>query len=127
MNRQTETDEITINELFSKIKEWTVYLVSKWKIILIVGILGGAAGLLNAYMKKPVYTASLSFALENQQSNEMGGALGLASQLGFDLGGGGGGIFAGANLIELFKSRSIIEQTLLKPVTIGKKQESFAE
>ena len=127
MNKQTSSDEITLKELVTKTKEWFAYLLSKWMIILTCGLVGAALGLANAYFKKPLYTAALSFALEDQQSGNITSALGLASQLGFDLGGGGGGIFAGANLIELFKSRTMVEQTLLKPVTVNGTTMSFAE
>ena len=122
------SDEITLKEIITQIKEWHAYLLSQWKIILLFGVLGGALGLTYSFMKKPVYTASLSFVLEDQQSGGgIGGALGLASQFGFDFGGSGGGIFAGGNLIELFKSRTIVEQTLLTPVTLDGQTISFAE
>jgi hypothetical protein len=60
----------------------------------------------------------LSFALEDEKSGGggLGSALGLASSLGFDLGGSGGGAFSGSNLNELFKSRAMVEQTLMRPV-----------
>jgi hypothetical protein len=75
-----------------------------------------------------VYTASLSFALEDEKGGGgLGGALGLASSLGLDLGGGGGSIFAGSNLTELFKSRAMVEQTLLSPVVVDGKSISLAE
>ena len=64
------------------------------------------------------------FVLEDEKSNgSLGGAIGLASQFGFDLGGNGGGVFSGDNLLELMKSRSIIEKVLLTTVHIkGKKK-----
>src|SRR5665647_1050885 len=128
MSKQMPSDEITLKEIITQIKEWYAYLLSQWKIILLFGVLGGALGLTYSFMKKPVYTASLSFVLEDQQSGGgIGGALGLASQFGFDFGGSGGGIFAGGNLIELFKSRTIVEQTLLTPVTLDGQTISFAE
>jgi hypothetical protein len=51
----------------------------------------------------------------------------LASTLGLDLGGGGGSIFTGSNLTELFKSRAMVEQTLLSPVVVDGKAISLAE
>jgi hypothetical protein len=71
----------------------------------------------------------LSFALEDEKSGGggLGGALGLASSFGIDLGGGGGSIFTGSNLTELFKSRSMVEQTLMTPVTVNGKEISLAE
>lgn len=128
MNKQISADEITFKELISKIMGWYFYLHSNWKIILLFGIAGGILGFTYSLTQKPVYTASLSFALEDQQqAGGLSGALGLASQFGFDIGGGGGGIFAGANLIELFRSRSMVEQTLMSPVAFEGKTISFAE
>ncbi|MBC7888544.1 MAG: lipopolysaccharide biosynthesis protein [Ferruginibacter sp.] len=129
MSNQIPNDEVTAKEVITKIKEWYTYLLSKWMVILLFGITGGLLGLTYSFMQKFVYTASLSFALEDQEQGGAmsSGALGLASQFGFDIGETRGGIFAGANLIELFKSRSMVEQTLLSPVTIGGKTISFAE
>jgi hypothetical protein len=128
MNEQVPNDEISLKELLEKAKEWYVYLLSQWKIIVLAGIVGAALGLTYSFTKKPVYTATLSFALEDEKSGGgLGGALGLASSFGIDLGGGGGSIFTGSNLTELFKSRSMVEQTLLTPVTVNGKVISLAE
>lgn len=123
-----ESDEISLKELIEKGKEWFAYLLSQWKIILLAGIVGAVLGLTYSFIKKPVYTATLSFALEDEKSGGgLGGALGLASSFGIDLGGGGGSIFTGSNLTELFKSRAMVEQTLLSPVLIDGKKISLAE
>jgi hypothetical protein len=90
-------------------------------------MIGAVLGLAYSFSKKPVYTATLSFALEDEKSSGLGGALGLASSFGIDLGGGGGSIFTGSNLTELFKSRSMVEQTLLSPVVVDGKTISLAE
>jgi hypothetical protein len=127
MNKEIPNDEISLQELINKSKEWFSYLLSQWKIILLAGIIGAGLGLAYSYSKKPIYTASLSFVLEGEQSG--GGGLGsLASSFGFDLGGSGnGGIFAGSNLTELFKSRNMVEQTLLTAVTLNGNTISLAE
>ena len=128
MNEQNTNDEISLKELLEKAKEWWSYLLSQWKIILLAGIIGAALGLAYSFIKKPIYTATLSFALEDEKSGGgLGSALGLASSFGIDLGGGGGSIFTGSNLTELFKSRSMVEQTLLSPVVVGGKTISLAE
>ncbi len=91
-------------------------------------IFGAILGLTYSFMKKPVYTATLSFALEDEKSGGgLSGALGLASSFGFDLGSSGGSIFTGSNLTELFKSRKMVEQTLLTPVVVNDKTISLAE
>jgi hypothetical protein len=123
-----DNDEISLKELIEKGKEWYSYLLSQWKIIVLAGIIGAVLGLTYSFIKKPVYTATLSFALEDEKSGGgLGSALGLASSLGLDLGGGGGSIFTGSNLTELFKSRAMVEQTLLSPVVIDGKTISLAE
>lgn len=120
-------DEISLKELIGKGKEWFNYLLSQWKIIILAGIVGALLGLGYSFSKKPTYTASLSFALEDEKSGGIGSALGIASSFGLDLGGSGGNIFTGSNLTELFKSRSMVEQTLLRPVVVDGKTISLAE
>jgi hypothetical protein len=125
---ETPNDEITLKELLLKTKEWYTYLLSQWKMIVLSGIVGALLGLGYSFYKKPVYTASLSYAVEDgKTSGGLGGALGLASSFGLDLGGSSGGAFSGSNLMELFKSRAMVEQTLLAPVTQNNKTISLAE
>ncbi len=120
-------DEFSIKELIYKIHDWWGYLLSKWLVILISGIIGGALGLTYAYLKKPIYKAELSFALEDDKSGGLGAAAGLASQFGFDVGGSSGGAFSGDNLLELMKSRSMVEKTLLTTVNVEGKKQTLAE
>jgi hypothetical protein len=128
MDRQIANDEISLKELIQKVKEWYNFLLSQWKTVLLAGVIGAVLGLTYSFIKKPVYTATLSFALEDEKSGGgLGSALGLASSFGLDLGGGGGSIFTGSNLTELFKSRRMVEQTLLTEVTINGKNISLAE
>lgn len=125
---EVQNDEISLKELIEKGREWFSYLLSQWKVIVLAGIVGAGLGLAYSFSKKPVYTASLSFALEDEKGGGgLGSALGLASSLGLDLGGGGGSIFTGSNLTELFKSRAMVEQTLLSPVVVDGKAISLAE
>lgn len=118
----SEQEEISLKELILKIQEWYKFLLSKWKNILIAGILGSVLGLSYSFVKKPIYTANLTFALEEKSAN--GGGLGaIASQFGFNIGGSEGGAFTGDNIIELLKSRYIIEKTLLTEVEINGKKD----
>lgn len=128
-NMETQNDEITLKELLEKAKEWYFYLLSQWKIIVLAGVVGSAIGLTYSIFKKPIYTATLSFALEDEKQGGggLGSALGLASSFGLDLGGSAGGAFSGANLNELFKSRSMVEQTLMQQVVAGTDTISLAE
>ena len=104
---QFDNDEISLKELILKIKEWYQFLLTQWKLIILMGVIGGVIGFTYAYFQKPTYKAVLTFALEEYKGGgAMSGALGLASQFGFDIGGSGGGAFAGSNLIELMITAS---------------------
>jgi len=121
-------DEISVKELITKLKEWYAYFLGQWKVIFLAGIIGGSIGVTYSFFQKPTYIATLSFALEDEKGGGgLGGALGLASSFGLDIGGSGGGIFTGTNLTELFKSRSMVEKTLLSPVKLDGKVISLAE
>lgn len=124
---EAPNDEISLKDLIIKIGEWVSYLKTKWLVIFLAGVFGASVGFMYAYQQKPVYTAILSFALEDEKSGGgLSGAMGLASSLGIDLGTGAGGAFSGANLIELMKSRTLVEKALLNPITINNKQQSLA-
>jgi uncharacterized protein involved in exopolysaccharide biosynthesis len=127
--KNTAEDEISLKELIFKIKDWYRFLLTKWVVIVASGIIGGAIGVGYAFTKKATYTASLSFALEDEKQGGGGlsGALGLASSLGIDLGTSAGGAFSGANLIELLKSRNIVEKALLNPIAVHGKTQSLAQ
>jgi hypothetical protein len=130
----TENEDLTFKQIVLFLKEWISFLKSKVILILIIGVIGALLGLISAISSKTKYNALLTFALEDDKSSSPSGgggissALGLASSFGIDLGGaGGGGIFASANLIELMKSRFIIEKTLLSAITIDDKTISLAD
>jgi hypothetical protein len=127
-NNNVVNDEISLKELILKLQEWCKFLLTKWLIILFAGILGGALGLTYAIIKKPIYTAEITFVLEEGESGGgLGQYAGLASMVGIDLGGGGGGIFKGDNILELYKSRRMISETLLAKDTFENKQQLLVE
>lgn len=122
-------EEISFKELILLVKEWVVYFRSQWVVIAIIISLGGGLGVVYAVFSKPSYTGTLSFVIEDdKQSSGLGGALGLASQFGFDLGGSsGGGAFSGGNLLELMKSRTVLEMTLLTPIVMNNFRTTLAD
>jgi hypothetical protein len=124
--QQIDNDEISLKELIQKIQEWIAYLKTKWKLIIGIAALGGIIGFVYASFQKTSYLATTTFVLEEDKGGG-GGAMTLASSFGFDLGGGGGGLFSSSNIIELMKSRLVIEQTLLNPIVVGGKEMSLIE
>ena len=127
--QQIDNDEISLKELIQKIQAWIVYLKTQWKLIIGILALGGIIGFLYASFQKPNYLATTTFVLEEDKAGGggLGGALGLASSFGLDLGGGGGGLFTSSNIIELMKSRLVVEKTLLNPVKVSGKEISLAD
>jgi uncharacterized protein involved in exopolysaccharide biosynthesis len=126
--QQIDNDEISLKELIQKIQEWVAYLKTQWKLIIGIAALGGIIGFVYASFQKPTYLATSTFVLEEDKGGGgLGGAMGLASSFGFDLGGGGGGLFTSSNIIELMKSRLVVEKTLLKPVQVADKEISLAD
>lgn len=109
-----QQEEISLKDLLIKGKEWFDYLIAKFKFIFLCGIIGALLGLGYSFFKKPIYKATLTFALEDEKSSG-GLSSALAGQFGLDLGSSGGGMFAGGNLMELFKSRKMVEKALLNP------------
>jgi uncharacterized protein involved in exopolysaccharide biosynthesis len=124
-----DSDEISLKELIEKIKQWVAYLKTQWKIIFMVAFIGTVIGFVYASFQKPIYKATLTFVLEEDKGGGggLGGALGLASSFGFDLGSSAGGAFSGSNLTELMKSRRMVEKTLLSPIEYNGKQISLAD
>ena len=124
---QIDKDEISLKELIQKIQEWIAYFKTQWKLIIGIAALGGITGFVYASFQKPSYLATTTFVLEEDKGGGMGGAMGLASSFGFDLGGGGGGLFTSSNISELMTSRLVVEKTLLNPVQIAGKEISLAD
>lgn len=110
-------DKITLRELINRMISWFEIFRSKWRFILIVVIIGAVLGALASMIKKPVYTAETTFVLEETSMGGMGNMSGIASLLGFNIGslGSGTGLFQGDNIMELYKSESMISKTLLSP------------
>ena len=111
-------DEITLTDIWIKLQQWWAYLWKRKFWILAIALLGSIGGYLKVKTADPVYSATLTFSLE--QGGKGGSNLaGLASQFGFSMGGDGGGMFSGENLLTLMKSRRMVEDVLLTPVLIG--------
>ncbi|MDO9254786.1 MAG: Wzz/FepE/Etk N-terminal domain-containing protein [Bacteroidales bacterium] len=122
-----KSNEISFKEIINQGKEIWQFLWSKWVIILIVGLLGGAIGFTLSFIVKPKYTAKLTFAVANDKSNPLGAYSGLASMAGIDLGGGGSDLFSSDNIMDLMKSKRMIENTLLSPIEVDGKNMTLIE
>ncbi len=118
-----------MKEILDRIADNWRFLLKSWKIIVIIGLLGGAAGLGASFLIKPKYKAYLTFILDEESKAGGGGLASLASSIG--LGGAmpsEGGLFNTPNMLEFLKTRSLVEKTLLKPVKSKKySKKTYAE
>jgi len=121
-------DEISFKDVILKLRRAFKYLKSKWLIILCFGIAGALIGVAYATFKKPQYTAKCTFVLDEGSSHSsLGQYAGLASLAGIDLSNNGGGLFEGDNILELYKSRTMIEKALLSNASFDGKTYSIIE
>ena len=112
----TGTETIKYSELKAVVQRFTKYFISQYKIIFLVTIITSALGLLYGKLQPSTYKATSTFIVEDKSGKGGGGLSGLASQFGIDVGGltgGGAGLFDGDNILEIIKSRAIIEKVLL--------------
>ncbi|MDB5112732.1 MAG: hypothetical protein JWR67_3846, partial [Mucilaginibacter sp.] len=111
-----EFNQDTIKFWQAKAVDVLSYLLKKWYFLLLTTILGALIGYYTFKKIKPTYTANINFVLSTDQRGNNGLA-GLAAQLGFDATTGSSeNIFSGDNIIELFKSRSLIGTALMSEV-----------
>lgn len=124
MTQNNYNDEITLKEIFNRIKNIYSFIYSQKKNIIYITLLCSLIGFIYSYKKVDLYVAELTFTVESDKPMYLGGS--LASILGFDLGGTNeSGVFSSYNIIELFKSRRMVEKVLLQ--TTPYKQTTFAE
>ncbi|MCK7558119.1 hypothetical protein MKQ70_25175 [Chitinophaga sedimenti] len=122
------SNEIPVKVVFQMLIDWYRYFLRNWIIILIGGLVGALVGLSYSILKPTKYAAELTFVLEDSKGPGLGNIMGLASQMGFDLGGGASsGVFSGDNILAFLKSRLIVEEALLSKVNIKGKEQSLAD
>ena len=98
-----------------------------WLLFLIIGILAGAGGIVYSILHKPEYKSHLTFALDDDGNGSgMGNLLGLASQFGFSFG-SSKDIFSGDNILEIIKSRRMVEKVFLSIDTFNNKPFTLIE
>jgi hypothetical protein len=86
----------------------------KWKTVILFVLMGASVGLGWGLLHPEKFQARMLIAVEDDDSN---GWQNLLSQFGIDVGGNNpGGIFKGESLVRLFKTRSRVEDMLLKEV-----------
>src|ERR1700744_5091761 len=113
--------EVSVSDVIGKLRFWNRYFISRWKLIIGITFFAACVGLAYAMIKKPVYVAESTFVLEEGDQSGLSQYSGLASMVGINLSGGSNGLFAGDNIIELYKSRTMLQRTLLSKCVFNSK------
>ncbi len=113
---------LKVNDVMDELQAFLVYLLSKAKLFLGLMALGLLLAFVYSLIQQPKFEAKASFILEEKSGGMGGGLSGLASQFGFDVGSltGSAGLFAGDNILDIIKSRTIIEKVLLTKLDSSK-------
>ncbi len=128
----TPQQTIKYPELKVLVGQFFKYALSQYKLFLIVCTVTAALGLVYGKLQPHTYKATSTFIVEDKSGSRGGGLSELASQFGIDVGGltgGGAGLFDGDNILEILKSRAIIEKVLLTKIQedIPQKNTTLAE
>lgn len=114
---------VNLGDVVASLQAFMRYLFSRIKLFLLLAALGALLAIAYYFWQKPSYEGSVSFILEEKSSGMGGGLSGLASQFGIDIGsltGGNSGLFAGDNILDILKSRLIVEKVLLSKTDSSK-------
>ena len=121
----SNTEESTLKDVILSIRDYRKELKKKFILISSVLIISIILGLVYSSIQKDKFEAVLSFIVEGKsEGSNLSSLSGMASQFGLDLNGGSpASSFSQQNVIELFKSRKIIESTLSKSCIVNNKED----
>jgi uncharacterized protein involved in exopolysaccharide biosynthesis len=128
----TSTGPQTIKypELKSVLNRFLNYFISQYKLVLYITLISTILGFLYGKFQPSSFKATTTFIVEDKSGKGAGGLSGLASQFGIDAGGltgGGAGLFDGDNVLEIIKSRGIIEKVLLTKMDNASNGQTIAD
>ena len=107
----TKKSSVSLGEVLSYIKKYWNHLWKKKWIVVAAGIICAVLGYIYVYNKTIKYSANYVFTVGGDTPTTAG--LSITSLLG--MGGSSMNAFSGDNVLELLKSRNMIENTLLSP------------
>lgn len=121
-------EEISPKKIILQVQQAGYYVLSKWGWILLSAFVMGLVGATRAYLKKPMYTAGISFALDEGAVPAKSGVSQISAELGLSPNLDAGGVFSSpTNIVELVQSRLLIEKTLRSNVDLNGKSVLFAD
>ena len=118
--------EDSLRDVLVTFKEYYIELKQKFFLIFTFILLFSLTGYFYYLYKQDTYIGTISFFVEDEtESINLSSVSSMASQFGFDLGGSSSSYFSQQNVIELLKSRSIIESALNQKSIIFNKNDKL--
>ena len=127
-NQDNVENIAAVNEVYASLEKgklWIKFLLRQWILIGVICVLAGLAGIFYAMNQSIQFESELTFSLDENSSSSHGGLASLAAQ--FGVGTRDNDLFSGDNIVEVIKSRTIIERVLLSKDTFDGKPTSFIE
>jgi len=112
-------DEITFRDLILKIREYILELARNWKWILLISIIVSLIMGVRAYTSETEYRARLSFMINQDSGNPLGSISGVLGSFGISAKGKNNL----SKVLELARSRKIIEKSLFNIVSVYDKED----
>lgn len=107
-----------LSDVINAIQGYFSFVLGQKKLFGLLMLSTALLAMVYGFLQSPKYEATSTFVLE-EKSSAGGGLAGLASQFGFEmnsLSGAGAGLFSGDNILDIVKSRVIVEKVLLTKI-----------
>ena len=124
---ERHNDEIQLKDILIKLSDYKAYLFKNKFRIIGFSFLFVLLGVVYAFVSDTKYTAELTFVVEQEGGGSLGAMSGIASQFGFDMPVGGSSTFSQSNILELLKSRGVIDSTLMQRAKVNGKTDFLIE
>lgn len=117
-------EDVSLKELIFKIQEFALELIRNWKLILLVTIPFILIFVYNAYTAPKVYSAQLTFMVDEDEGGGINSTMAILNQFGFS--GGASGKYNLDRILELAKTRKITEAVFFEKIAIDNKLDFLA-
>jgi len=123
LRKNSFEDKISLSFLYERLKDWILFLFSKWGTIVLGTICILFFTISYNYLVKPTYFARTTFVLDNDSTSSMGDLSSLASLAGINASSfiDASSLFQIDNIQELYRSNTMIKKTLMSTANDGKK------
>jgi hypothetical protein len=118
-------DEIELKDILTKLSDYKAYLLKKRFLIISCSLIFLILGIVGGITSDKKYIAELTFVVEDPQvrGSVLGSMSGIANQFGFDMGGGYSSTFSQSNILQLLKSRRVVESAFMQKTKIADRED----